>query len=568
MSKKIIGVTVGTTISPKKIEKELNPVKTVNGQAPDENGNVAVVGNNGISATHSWNGTKLTITSASGTSSADLKGEKGDKGDIPATFLPFMTNPKTIFPETFLALNIEQGYNTHRCNIADKIELVTGKEYTVVWNGTSYKCVAVERAEASSIWIGRDPYDYTEDLLPFTIISYTTLMEGTDNARVYDYEGNVTATVAIYSKEEEAYAINPKYIPDMYYTEGEGMAEILPETSYTTDLDGVGYLPHVNLVAGDTYTVIINGTSYKCTAFYATVQGDDAIALGNRGIVTGEDTGEPFMIASAIEQDITTFVALTVDTNSGTVAIYHDTELIHHVPPKYIKDMYYEEIVQDGVIVPPTTAVDNGHAVMGELYVMGAPITLVEGKTYTVIYNGDSYECVATAAELQGESMMAMGDLTVLVTGTPSGAYPFVMAAASFVETAGASIAVIPLDGTTPTIAIYGEKTEIHTIPQKYIDGYAPMYAGERLTLTSTNTRITDANLISFLHANKNANKVKIRCNFGGIYGIVTFQKMEDPYWQSYMSFNSYGGADGFTLALLGFSDIEGTILRGKLVSL
>ena len=40
-------------------------------------------GSDGVSATHSWNGTVLTVTSASGTSSADLKGDKGDsiKGD-------------------------------------------------------------------------------------------------------------------------------------------------------------------------------------------------------------------------------------------------------------------------------------------------------------------------------------------------------------------------------------------------------------------------------------------------------------------------------------------------------
>ena len=38
-------------------------------------------GQDGTSATHSWNGTVLTITSASGTSSADLKGEKGDPGE-------------------------------------------------------------------------------------------------------------------------------------------------------------------------------------------------------------------------------------------------------------------------------------------------------------------------------------------------------------------------------------------------------------------------------------------------------------------------------------------------------
>ncbi len=37
-------------------------------------------GENGISATHQWKGTILEITSASGTSSADLKGEKGEQG--------------------------------------------------------------------------------------------------------------------------------------------------------------------------------------------------------------------------------------------------------------------------------------------------------------------------------------------------------------------------------------------------------------------------------------------------------------------------------------------------------
>lgn len=42
MRKKIIGVTVGTPISPSKIEEKINPVKTVNGKAPDENGNVEV----------------------------------------------------------------------------------------------------------------------------------------------------------------------------------------------------------------------------------------------------------------------------------------------------------------------------------------------------------------------------------------------------------------------------------------------------------------------------------------------------------------------------------------------
>lgn len=42
MSRKIIGVTVGTPISSTRLDREIKPVKTVNGVAPDESGNVKV----------------------------------------------------------------------------------------------------------------------------------------------------------------------------------------------------------------------------------------------------------------------------------------------------------------------------------------------------------------------------------------------------------------------------------------------------------------------------------------------------------------------------------------------
>lgn len=49
------------------------------------NGKDGVDGKDGVSCTHEWNGTTLTVTSASGSSSADLKGEKGDTGERGAT---------------------------------------------------------------------------------------------------------------------------------------------------------------------------------------------------------------------------------------------------------------------------------------------------------------------------------------------------------------------------------------------------------------------------------------------------------------------------------------------------
>lgn len=46
-----------------------------------DKGETGAAGEDGVSVTHTWNGTVLTITSASGTSSVDLKGEKGDQGE-------------------------------------------------------------------------------------------------------------------------------------------------------------------------------------------------------------------------------------------------------------------------------------------------------------------------------------------------------------------------------------------------------------------------------------------------------------------------------------------------------
>lgn len=478
MSKKIIGVTVGTTISPKKIEKELKPVKTVNGQAPDENGNVAVVGNNGadgkdgvspvisvsditgghrltitdksgtktvdvmdgadgkngtngsagkdgVSATHSWNGTILNVTSASGTSSADLKGEKGDKGDtgdIPATFYPFLSKPETIFPETLVVLDTPHGANSYRANMDTPINIIAGNTYTILWGEATYKCVAKKFSNATGAYLGNGwllEEEQTED--PFCIEAFPFGSE--PRSRVTSFDGKASVRLAIYSESEQRYGINPKYIPGMYYTEE----------------------------------------------------------------------------------------------------------------------------VQDGVIVPPTTAISSEFAMMGELYVMGPPITLVAGKTYRVNYNGVNYECVATAAELQGESIIAMGDLAVLVTGIPSGAYPFVMATGEFVKILGASIAVIPLDGNIPTVAIYGEKTEIHKMPAKFLpeEVYSeniPSYTHERILFSGKSTidYSDNTDLVNFILENGNSNKISIRCGdldgSGVSDGIYVFEKIPFNYGYAYMS--------------------------------
>lgn len=79
-----------------------------------ENGELAYDANiydgiDGISVEHSWDGTVLTITSASGTSSADLKGEKGDAftyADFTEEQIEGLRGPQGIQGETGEGLNI------------------------------------------------------------------------------------------------------------------------------------------------------------------------------------------------------------------------------------------------------------------------------------------------------------------------------------------------------------------------------------------------------------------------------------------------------------------------------
>ena len=68
-----------------------------------------IKGNDGVSISHSWNGTSLTITSANGSSSADLKGDIGQRGTglLPVTTAPssYTTAIGGITPKYRMELN-------------------------------------------------------------------------------------------------------------------------------------------------------------------------------------------------------------------------------------------------------------------------------------------------------------------------------------------------------------------------------------------------------------------------------------------------------------------------------
>ena len=80
-----------------------------------ETGEQGQKGADGTSATHRWSGTTLYITSASGTSSADLKGDKGDTGETGANG----TNGKDGEAGVSPVVSVEEIDGGHRVTITD-----------------------------------------------------------------------------------------------------------------------------------------------------------------------------------------------------------------------------------------------------------------------------------------------------------------------------------------------------------------------------------------------------------------------------------------------------------------
>ena len=113
-------------------------------------------GEDGISATHSWNGTTLTITSANGSSSANLKGKDGDNGKS-AYELAVANGYKgtiTQWLESLIGLNGDDGVGI------SKIEKTTTNDkvdtYTItLTNGNTYFFTVTNGADGAN---GKTPY--------------------------------------------------------------------------------------------------------------------------------------------------------------------------------------------------------------------------------------------------------------------------------------------------------------------------------------------------------------------------------------------------------------------------
>jgi len=333
-------------------------------------------------------------------------------------------------------------------------EFVVGDTYTVIWDNEEYTCIAqdVNAVLSGAIAIGNCAlFDATGALgllgnnEPF-IIAITQ-----DGHGIYvstrDTSVGGSHEVCIKQKTTTIKQIDKKYLPDDIgmnsdwlqndfaqsdyiknrpFYEYDGVAEILPANDFAPfvfdDSLGAGlYMFHVNaehfspdhtITLGQLYTVIWDGTPYKCVAQDASQLEDGAIGLGNCSMLGLYGNNEPFAIAMLNGQGAVLFAFTDqVEGNSHNVQIARTEKAI--VTEQNACFQYDETIERNMTTIPVSEDVykfwSNG-----------------DWDEVIVYWDGIEYTCPQKLAEGVVSDRVGCGDVGYLLGNAPAvGAPPF-----------------------------------------------------------------------------------------------------------------------------------------------
>jgi len=410
-----------------------------------EAGKDGLDGADGISVYHSWDGTKLSVTSASGVSSADLKGEKGAKGDTGPKGDAFEYEDFT--EEQLAALKGEDGVSptvtmqktadgkTTRLWIWDK----NGSNYTEIHDGE-------DGAGAQGDWAEND------ETSSHYILGRTHWLEK------YGEDKSVLAKT------------------NVRFTSASAMVSGFEENSF---------------IEGGNYKVNWDGTEYDCECYMA----DGMFMLGN-SVLSGNAVEKDYPFCIAASGGTTCFV-YKANSNTQTVSLQVDSVAIktyHKLDMNYLPDGIPYKDVSFGEMLPETTLVYSED--LGG-YNITTPMDVVEGNAYTVTLNGIVYETTAKVVTTEAGSLTAMGNVDLMEETGDSGE-PFVIAVVppELSEAMGGVTAQLMMtDGTTDdlTLSVQGEIVKIQPVAEECLGlEWAPKRVYEKELLSPTTYQVID----------------------------------------------------------------------------
>ena len=244
----------------------------------------------------------------------------------------------------------------------------------------------------------------------------------------------------------------------------EGLVDVLPEVHVEYNEDAGQFIIFepfaMPIEVGKSYVVTYNGEEYTCVAKEFDMQGIPLVAVGNMGLLGGEETAEPFGLLvipdemSAAPGGASAMMGVNDGSTEVTIQIQHEGVVYHKLSPEFLPI----PLTSDAEILPETTA----EGVDGTLVITNPFASkIVVGKTYTVTYNGTDYTCRAFELPMDEEGTVtttAVGNQAAL--GGEDTGEPFIIAyiPPEMVEMIGGYGMVTDMTGaSSATIKILGE---------------------------------------------------------------------------------------------------------------
>ena len=279
----------------------------------------------------------------------------------------------------------------------DNFSLVSGKVYTVNYNGVSYSCTACHDETGAGVLIGGEGY-------PFEIIRYIDILAEMQNAygqiSVFDDSNPFTVSVTLSEEVKVYHKIPGEYVGGVgKYKQpewGVESTEILKRTALEQDQSENGafaiWEPLSNdLVVGEKYTVMWNDTEYTCTAKIGTLPWGENVYVGNDlGIDSSlGDSGEPFTLIVSTEEMVASggwpyVMILPREELKPTTTLSITRDIYHTIPGKYVNAVMRVNVNKE------TKLSDKTFAEIYEAINAGASVYVVaDFNPHTYVYHLD-----------------------------------------------------------------------------------------------------------------------------------------------------------------------------------
>lgn len=414
-----------------------------------------------------------------------------------------------VLEETTLYFHSEDNLPHPASNVPDPPVMLLGEIYRVMWDGTEYLCECTDGViidgglemdgslslgNKSLLWGNGVAEDTGE---PFYINWSEELLYLEANGTAQTHTVSITPVNSVQK-------LDKKYLPDGLATEEFVKAEIakieIPEGGsssggsseevilteqtlsftqstlaecYQSDVE-IPFVPPV----GATFTVVWDGEEYTVDGF----SDSGVICLGNASIAgSREDTGEPFLYAVLSPDTSENGFFVTLDESSShTVAIY----TVEDTPSGGVSSWndltdkpFGEETDKVEVFAEQTLegfALDSQYNLFARS-VMPVEVSLTLGETYTVHWDGKSYDCIAQDGSVVSPGAIALGNLSNFA-GVGNGE-PFALGV-MFLRDGDeefSALAILVLDptdtSTSHTLAISKDGVVVKLLDRKYLPG-------------------------------------------------------------------------------------------------